>query len=224
MNKQEYWQTINKYKDPIYKKVHDELQKWMIENNITVCCVVHHRDDTEETCDYNELHYERWGYEEDGTFTEGKYVQFMTRSEHNRYHSKHRSEDTLQKLSAAAKGEKNPMYGTHRAGEKNPMFGKHHTDASKEKNRQSHIGKMLGEENPSKRPEVRQKKSAKMQAAKFLYTAYKENGGEKKWNEFLKALKRGDITFETQPVSVFIDGGKPCYKCIYKLINGIYNW
>ena len=41
-------------------------------------------------------------------------------------------------------------------------------------------------------------------AKKFLYTIYKENGGDKSWNAFQKALASGDITFETQPISVFV--------------------
>lgn len=48
MNKKEYWQTIDPRKDPAYKKVHEELQRWKAENNITARCHVHHRDETRQ--------------------------------------------------------------------------------------------------------------------------------------------------------------------------------
>jgi hypothetical protein len=41
------------------------------------------------------------------------------------------------------------------------MTGKHHTEISKEKNRKAHLGKMTGDDNPSKRIEVRKKISNK---------------------------------------------------------------
>ena len=55
--------------------------------------------------------------------------------------------------------------------ERHPSYGSKRTEESKEKNRQAHLGKLIGESNPSKRPEVRLKismnnpmKSDKMKA------------------------------------------------------------
>lgn len=42
----------------------------------------------------------------------------------------------------------------------------------------------------------------------FIYNVYKEHGGQLKWGAFRKVLKTGDITFEMQHLSVFINGGK----------------
>ena len=61
------------------------------------------------------------------------------------------TEDSKQKRRLKMLGEKNPMYGRtgklnpaygrNMSGENSPSFGKHHTEESKEKNRQSHLGK-----------------------------------------------------------------------------------
>ena len=51
--------------------------------------------------------------------------------------------------------------------------------------------------------EHRAKMSATKQGEKVLYVAYKNNGGTLKWNDFRKALKNGEITFEMQPISVY---------------------
>jgi len=44
------------------------------------------------------------------------------------------------------KGEQNGMFGVHRYGEANPFFGQHHTEETKEKNRQAHLGNKHTEE------------------------------------------------------------------------------
>ena len=82
MNNKEYWSQADARRTPNYKMIHTKLEKWKLENNITETCIVHHRDDTEETRKYNSEHYERWGLNEDGTFEYGKYVVFMTLSKH----------------------------------------------------------------------------------------------------------------------------------------------
>ena len=59
------------------------------------------------------------------------------------------SEDTKRKISENSpdrSGEKNPMYGIHRYGEKNPMYGKHHSEESKQKNSEAHLGRKLSED------------------------------------------------------------------------------
>ena len=108
MNKQEYNNSKISRKNPEYKKVRELLKTWKAENNITENCIIHHRDDTDETRAYNEEHYELWGCEEDGTFEYGKYVIFMTIAEHVKYHhtGSKRSEDTCRRISAAKYGHK----------------------------------------------------------------------------------------------------------------------
>ena len=194
MNKNEYYNSVICYKNPEYKQVRKYLSEWKQTNNITKKCVIHHRDDTEECRAYNEAFYERWGCDEDGTFEYGKYVFFMTISDHVKHHhtgktlsdeckrklseshlGKHASDETKRKISDSIKGENHPMYG------KSP------TAESIAKNRESNIKVSI--------------------AAKYLYTTYKENGGKLQWKAFRHALKIGDITFKMQPISVFIDGG-----------------
>ena len=45
---------------------------------------------------------------------------------------------------------------------------------------------------------------AKMKGFSILWDVYKNNDGTKSYREFRSALKTGDITFEMQPISVFI--------------------
>ena len=52
------------------------------------------------------------GFNLDGTFEYGKYVVFMTASEHMRYHMT---------------GSKNPMCGVRKFGVDNPFYGKKHS-------------------------------------------------------------------------------------------------
>ena len=85
--------------------------------------IIHHLRDTEEQRNYNDTHYEYWGFNEDGTFEYGKYVVFWTKEHHDSYHAE--SEETRKKISEANKG--------RFAGEKHPMYGKHLTDEAKEK-------------------------------------------------------------------------------------------
>ena len=97
--------------------------------------MVHHRDDTEETRKYNDEHYELWGFNEDGTFEYGKYVLFVTQSEHNTIHFiKCIVQYTLQvifilmnivrkKMSEATRGEKSHMFGTHLSEETKRKIG-----------------------------------------------------------------------------------------------------
>jgi hypothetical protein len=157
--------------------------------------VVHHRDDTEEVRKYNTEHYERWGCNEDGTFEYGKYVVFMTQAEHNKHHktgAQHTAETRAQ-IGASLKGrhvsdETRKKLSESRSGDKNPMYGLQWPVERKERSSQVH--KKL------------------MQGIKFIYKVYKENSGQLNWNEFQKALKSSDITFEIQPISIFINGDK----------------
>lgn len=38
---------------------------------------------------------------------------------------------------------------------------------------------------------------------RILYTAYKNNGGMLKWNNFKTAVANGDITFEMRPTTIY---------------------
>lgn len=181
MNKEEYYNTSGVYKTYEYKYVQSLLHQWKTENNYTCKCVVHHRDDTEECRKYNTEHYERWGFNEDGTFEYGKYIVFMTMSEHMRYHNA---------------GVNNPMYGVRKLGVDNPFYGHMHSHESKEKMRIAHIGKKLSHEHRSKMAVTRK-------GIGILWKVYKNNNGVLSYNDFRRALKNGYITFEPQSITVF---------------------
>ena len=148
------------------------LRDWKVANNIDCRCVVHHRDDTEETQKYNEAHYELWGFNEDGTFEYGKYVVFMTRAEHIRYHrtGKKYSEETREKMSVAQTGKK--LSEETRAKMSAAKKGKRRSEETRKK-----IGINSGSRSLSK-----------------IYAQYKLNGGKLKWNQFLQSYK--EITSE----------------------------
>ena len=169
MNKNEYYNSVICYKNPEYKQVRKYLSEWKQTNNITKKCVIHHRDDTEECRAYNEAFYERWGCDEDGTFEYGKYVFFMTISDHVKHHhtgktlsdeckrklseshlGKHASDETKRKLSEATSGKNNPMYGVRRFGSDNPFYGKTHTNETKQKLRDRFKGTHVSDETKRK--------------------------------------------------------------------------
>ena len=213
MNNTEFW-SGGGY-STYHRKVQKLLKKWKEDNNITARCLVHHRDDTEECRNYNEEHYELCGFNEDGSFEYGKYVVFMTNSEHMSYHNKSRevSQETREKHRARWLGEKNPNWGKPLSdevkeklrainkGKKPWMYGKHHSDETKEKLRAANIGKTLSDECKTKMAAARK---AYLVGLRFLYNVYKNNNGAKKWNDFQKALHNGDITFEERPISIFL--------------------
>ena len=185
------------------KQITEILNQWKADNNLVGDYIVHHRDDTEECRAYNKAHYKRWGFNEDGTFEYGKYVVFMTRSEHAKYHASHKSDEHRTKLSKAFSGDKNPSkrpevrakisannacYWKGKTGEGTAYYGHIHSSESRAKTSETMKEHLKG--------------------LSFIYNVYKEHGGQLKWGAFRKALKTGDITFETQPISVFINGGK----------------
>lgn len=173
-----------------WKLVRHKLKMWKKDNGLTCKCVIHHRDDTEETLKYNSEHYELWGFNEDGTFEYGKYVIFMTSAEHVSY---------------------------HKTGEKNHNYGKKFSDEHRAKLSAAHQGKKPSDETCAKlsvanqgkkrSDETRGKISAAQQGIKVLYTTYKNNGGILQWNAFRKALSNGEITFEMRPITVYVNGG-----------------
>ena len=164
----------NKY----YKYVHKLLNDWKIENNITTRCDVHHRDDTMECINYNNEHYNLWGCEVDEngnySFTLGKYVLFMTCTEHMRYHRLNQSDAEKENRSNALKASNNPFFGhTHSAIARQKMSvarkGKSFTDEHKKSIRES------------------------MQVRAKLYEKYKSCGGTLVWNDFIRALANNEI-------------------------------
>lgn len=211
MNKNEYW--CNFSIDDNYITTHEMLNNWKQQNGIIDRCVVHHRDDTEGVRAYNEAHYELWGFNLDGTFEYGKYVVFMTHSDHMRHHHKgntymlgyHHTDEAKQKIRSNNahywKGKKlSPTHiqnlrDNHQdfTGDNNPFYGKKHTDETKAKISAAHKGKSQDAEQVQK---MRETKLKQMSVIKNLYNAYKENGGQLKWNDFQKALKNGEITVE----------------------------
>ena len=213
MNNIEYYSA--NHRNEYHRYTHKLLNEWKLANNIAETCVVHHRDDTEECRKYNEEHYELWGFNLDGTFEYGKYIVFMTMSEHMRYHNA---------------GVNNPMYGVRKFGADNPFCGRTHSHESKEKMRIAHTGKKLSYEHKSKiavantgKPrtdetkakisasrkgifpsdETRAKMSLAQKGINILWKVYKNNNGVLSYNDFRRALKNGDITFEPQSITVF---------------------
>ena len=187
MNREEWLKKRDRRSTVEYKKIHKLLNNWKSQNDITERCVVHHRDDTEETRKYNEEHYEFWGFNEDGTFEYGKYVIFMTSAEHSKHHhtNKNVSSETRARMSAAHKGEKF-------SNERRAKMSANHSHYWK--------GKALSEETRTKMSAAT---SATQKGIGVLYATYKNNGGILKWNEFRKALPNGEITFEIQPITVY---------------------
>ena len=194
MNRKE-WAEHHNYSKELYI-LHKKLKQWKLDNGITECCVIHHRDDTPETIEYNEKYYERWGFNEDGTFEYGKYVVFMTRSEHIGYHSigntygknAVHSEESRQAVREKVTGERNGMYG-----KPSPFRGAHHTEEAKEKNRQAHLGL-----HPSDITRKRMSDTMKRQlkCISLSYHKYRENGGQLKWSAYRSALSNGTIQLE----------------------------
>ena len=107
MNRQE-WLAKGSPKTPEYVKVKSICDKMKLERGITETYNIHHLMDTDEQIAYNNAHYERWGIDENGEFVEGKYVAFLTHSEHARWHMKHNNPmfnpETCQKVSESRKG------------------------------------------------------------------------------------------------------------------------
>ena len=174
MNRKEWSKKHNRLLAVEYIKIHKILNDWMLQNGITERCDVHHRDDTEETRKYNEEHYERWGFNEDGTFEYGKYVIFMTKAEHTHYH----------KIGKKFSDE-------HRANLSN-----NHSHYWKDKQRSEETRAKISTTKKGKNcsNEHRTKISEAYKGMSVLYATYKNNGGTLKWHEFRTALKNGEIT------------------------------
>ena len=168
----------NKY----YKYVHKLLNDWKIENNITTRCDVHHRDDTMECINYNNEHYNLWGCEVDEngnySFTLGKYVLFMTCTEHMRYHRLNQSDAEREKRRS------NALKGGNSS-----FFGKHHSAIARQKMSIARKGKSITDEHKKRIRESTQVKAR-------LYEKYKLCGGTLLWNDFRRALANNEIDID----------------------------
>lgn len=194
------------------------LRQWKCDNHITERCVIHHRDDTEECQKYNEEHYELWGFNEDGTFEYGKYVVFMTLSEHSKHHN---IDKEVSDLARQHMGESQKRRFENK--KNHPMYGKHHSDETRKKISKANKGAYAGENNPmygthrcgeanpmfgkchsdNARQKMSESISRQMQAASYLYKVYKLNGGTLKWQSFRRALKNDDIIFTDFKISIY---------------------
>lgn len=146
----------------------------------------HHMTETWWNCSRkeliaNECYYHRKACE----------LVFLTPAEHMRLHNtgKLLSDETRKKISEAEKGEKHPLYGSHRSnetrkkisdakklnpmtGDKNPFFGKHHSEETCKKISEA----MKGKKRKPASDEHRRKLS---EAAKRIWALRKQkmNGG-----------------------------------------------
>lgn len=192
MNREEYFSSAICRKNSEYINIQKLLAVWKRENNITKMCIVHHRDDTEECRKYNEEHYELWGYNLDGTFEYGKYVLFMTQSEHASHHWM---------------GDSNPMYNPIVCAKVSKSLTGH--KVTQETRNKISFKTIEGMRSPDIRrrisdartgtkasQETRNKISAASKAnlnrTKELYHIYLSRGGLLKWNSFQSALKNNN--------------------------------
>lgn len=180
------------------KQITEILNQWKANNNLVGDYIVHHRDDTEECRAYNKAYYKRWEFNEDGTFEYGKYVIFMTRSEHMKHHrtGAKLTEEQKRHLSEINTGERHLKYGIK----------------TSEHTRMKLSEGKLGDKNPMKneayRLKMRETRKRNQQGISILYKVYKANKGSADFNTFRRMVSHDDITFEIQPISVFINGGK----------------
>lgn len=197
MNRDEWSKQSHSRSTYEYKYVHRLLNEWKQQHEITALCVVHHHDDNDEVRAYNEAHYELWGFNEDGTFEYGKYVLFMTRSEHRSHHNLGKQNPSC---THPYSEERRKRMSQRMSGEGNPMYGKPRSEYVKQRCREAHLGTTLTAECKKKIA-----LNNKTKYIKLLFDVYKQNGGRMKWQAFERALKAGEITFELQPISVFIN-------------------
>lgn len=150
------------------KACQERLHEYLLENNLSGEWVIHHRDDTPETIAYNTQYYNRWGFNEDGSFEYGKYVIFMTKGDHTKHH--HTGNRKIgENISKALKG---------RIGS---MTGKKHSLETRIKQSLAHQGQ-------TQSPEFMEK----MQIMRKAYHSYRKDGGNISWNAFQQAFYKND--------------------------------
>ena len=160
MNSEEWYYLKRTNKSALDQTWHNmarALLKLRLYNNDPNACYIHHLMNTQEQVEYNNAHYELWGYEvdDDGSFKfeYGKYVIFVTKSEHSQIHAKDESsnnkrrtallgrtfsDESREKMSKSRRGriiseETRKKLSITSSGEHNGMYGKHHTEESKKK-------------------------------------------------------------------------------------------
>lgn len=82
-------------------------------------------------------------------------IRLKVSGEKHPMYGKHHTEDTKKKISKANSGDNAPCMG--RVGKLHPFFGKRHTEDTKKKISLANSGKRMGESNPTRREEVRDK-------------------------------------------------------------------
>lgn len=75
-NKTANWNFYNKTRAILKQQIYND----------ETATVIHHLRDTEEQRSYNDIHYELWGHNEDGSFEYGKYVIFVSKKQHTMIH------------------------------------------------------------------------------------------------------------------------------------------
>ena len=140
MNRKEWLEACKNHEPGIYKWYNEclKIRKTLKYNQDPNATHKHHLFNTPEQIEYNNSHYEMWGFNEDGSFEYGKYIIFVTPEEHSKLHSD--SDITKQRKSDAFKGDKNPLFGI------GPMKGRHFSEEHKRKIGESNTGKKRSEE------------------------------------------------------------------------------
>lgn len=154
----------------------------------------HHLRDTEEQRQYNDTHYELWGFEidENGNehFEYGKYIIFVTPEEHTLIHTasdetrkklsenntrywlgKKRYDSTVKKLHEYWTDEKREVARINNLGENNPMYGKVVSDETRKKMSESISAAMST-------PEAKER-AREAQRSRWLDDDYRKNVSEK---------------------------------------------
>ena len=186
MNCKEYWSSPKCDNDK-YNDAHEMLLAWKLQNGIQKRCCIHHRDDNAEVIKYNEEHYELWGFNEDGTFDEGKYVEFMTSSAHAKYHNGDGksamigwtpSDETRKKMIES--GKRKVFSETHRKhlsdsckGELNGFYGKTHSEEQRKKWHETRSGVSWGTHDEESKHKISTKQTAYWEGIRKQFDAYK---------------------------------------------------
>lgn len=205
MNYREYWGAVKSGADVReYDRRSRKIQESLKYNTDPKATVRHHLMDTPEQIEYNNAHYELWGFNEDGTFEYGKYIIFLTKEEHLAVH--HKSDETKYKMGSAMRGKhhseetKRKMRNQvpHNKGKQTPdevkrklsdahkglhyNKGKIRTDEMKA--HMSDVKKKQWVEDEDLRKRVSEGVKAKINIVKQLYHDHKLSGGSMTWNEF----------------------------------------
>jgi len=193
-----------------------EIQQSLKYNPDPNAKIRHHLRDTEEQRNYNDTYYERWGFNEDGTFEYGKYVIFVTKEWHDNYHS--RSEETRHKISESIRAIDSEERRRHISETTKAAM----TDEAKRKCSESHKGIRPSDETRRKmsesaknrvddsfRSKMKRLQSDRMSdeykqhlgdemkrimaAKRSLYKEYKDSGSTMSWNDFQRYIKENDL-------------------------------